>query len=87
VSLVSIKRDGPKGRGKGCSLGRWALNLPPEEAAALQGMLTDRLPSGRFVWSAAKLSKQVTDDPDYDLELSLQVVQRHRTGACSCGTR
>lgn len=87
MSLVSIKVAGPKGRGKGCTLGIWALELPPDEADALRGMLTDRKPSGAFAWSAREVAEQVTNDDDYDLELSDQMVQRHRSGTCSCGTR
>jgi hypothetical protein len=84
VSLVSIAQDTRSNAGRGCTLGNWAKTLPPDEAAALKRLLTELKPSGKLRWSAREVAAEITNDPDYDVVLSLQMVNRHRLGACSC---
>ena len=65
-------------------MGNWAKTLTPAEAEALKHLLTDLKPSGKLRWSAREVASEITNDPDYDVVLSLQMVNRHRLGACSC---
>jgi hypothetical protein len=83
VSLVSIAQD-TRSKTRGCTLGNWAKTLPPAEADALKSLLTELKPSGKLRWSAREVAEEITRDPDYDIVLSLQMVNRHRVGACSC---
>ena len=70
-----VKNQPPKARhGMPCSVGALIDTLPPDEASALQQMLT----SG---WSQDAIYQAVTDEGH---SVGRQTINRHRSQACRC---
>ena len=69
-----VKSKPARRHGIPCSVGELLDKLPPDEAAALEAMLSGG-------WSQAEIHAAVTEEGHY---VGRQTINRHRSQACRC---
>jgi hypothetical protein len=88
MSLKVAAETGPRPidyHRRGCALGRWARTLPPDEQAALTHLMTAVNGHGQRLWTDTNIRDRINADDDYpDIQFGIDVVRRHRKGACGC---